>query len=60
MQYLEGDKAKTRLYQKLPLQGINESIDHQTFVMRKEHDRLMYRKRKLEQKLHKLLVRKFN
>uniref|UniRef100_A0A1B0BY78 Uncharacterized protein n=1 Tax=Glossina palpalis gambiensis TaxID=67801 RepID=A0A1B0BY78_9MUSC len=38
MQYLEGDKAKTRLYQKLPLHEISESIDHQTFVMRKEHD----------------------
>ncbi|KAL9896065.1 uncharacterized protein ACN2A1_006573 isoform 2-T2 [Glossina fuscipes fuscipes] len=58
MQYLEGDKAKTRLYQKLPLHEISESIDHQTFVMRKEHDRLMFRKEKLEEKLHTLLKRR--
>ncbi|KAL9890171.1 uncharacterized protein ACN427_009235 isoform 1-T1 [Glossina fuscipes fuscipes] len=57
-QYLEGDKAKTRLYQKLPLHEISESIDHQTFVMRKEHDRLMFRKEKLEEKLHTLLYEK--
>ncbi|KAI9579801.1 hypothetical protein GQX74_000589 [Glossina fuscipes] len=50
------DKTSARLYKDMSLLEISERVDQQSFVLRKEYDRLQFRCGELKQKLHSLVL----
>uniref|UniRef100_A0A1A9WFM1 Uncharacterized protein n=1 Tax=Glossina brevipalpis TaxID=37001 RepID=A0A1A9WFM1_9MUSC len=52
------DKTRICLYKDMSLFEISEKLDQQTFVLRKEHDRLQFRCEELKKKLEALVRRR--